>query len=395
MMGRLLVLTGAPESERLDWSSSGLLSTFQPAVARFAFLRRPHHHPELQPTPHDRQDISALDLAAWRSLALYRPQIPTGFSQRAGVFPNSADFLTTASISSSSDASRDGDTGGGDGEEEAGGSRLLVEFYEHSLAVHHNHCSSQLVPGPESQQQAAASQLSEDTTTIAEGTTVLKTPLPRRRGTDHLSDLEDIPPASYLTSIAPQTMTVTLIVGIISIAPPRTVETRYGATRALVEVLVGDDTKSGFAVTFWLSEADARAGTGGVLPRGLRAQDVVLMQNVALNVFRKKVYGGSLRRDMTSVHLLHRVRTVVDDDEDDTGGYYSKVDLAKAGRSTKKQQDPQLEKTRRVRDWVMKFVGGGDVGGEPKTTRSTTTARGKKRAATPRNWNQPPPLDSQ
>lgn len=414
MTGKLLVLTGAPESRRLDWTTPGLLlSSFQPSIARFAQLQpRPSHPPQPLPT----QDTSALGLAVWRTLPLVRTHIPTGFSQQhdlhlLGAFPSSADFLNTASISL--EAASQPAVPSQDEDEDAG---LLAEFYEHSLAAAHGSCQPRQDPAVATSDASfvsdtnsnARSFTSEDETTAnttttffgGDTTTALKTPLrpgwAGGRGAEHLSDLEDIPPAAYLLSVAPQTVTVTLVAGIISIAAPRAVDARRGrgggrggggAPRTLVEVLVGDETKSGFAVTFWLSGADA-AGMGEVLA-GLRGQDVVLMQNVALNVFRGKVYGGSLGRGMTRVHLLYRAKF----DEGDVGGYYSRVDLAKVGREGPgRPAHPQLEKTRRVRDWVLKFVGGGAGIGE-KT--SGKHRKGKKRVPPLRQWNQPPPLDSQ
>lgn len=419
-MGRLtIVLTGAPEADRLDWSTSDLLQTFQDSIAAFTLLPQQAEH-ALPPSTAS-QERSLLDLPVWRSLSLQRAHVPTGFSQQhnlniVGRFPTSADFLTTAGISFEA-ASQ------GISQDDAAGheSRLLDEWYEHSLALHDDLASSQLVPrdpdghdggddgGTDYSKSVSFSTDEGDTTTVLtaaddDATIIVRTPLQpgRQRGgaaraADHLSDLEDIPAARYLESIRPQTMTVTLIVGIISIAAPRTVETRFGAARTLVEVLVGDETKSGFSVTFWLSAAECGPGgldSGGSGPlAGLRAQDVVLMRNVALNVFRGRVYGGSLPRGMTAVHLLHRGRRLGAGDD---SGHYSGADLAKAARRGARQVHPQLEKTGRVRDWVLKFVGGGrpaggDVGG---TRRSARTRKGKQRPA-PRDWNQPPPLDSQ
>ncbi|KUI52894.1 hypothetical protein VP1G_00505 [Cytospora mali] len=411
-MGKLIILTGAPESDRLDWTTPDLLQTFIDPIARFVHLHSPTSAAQRQ----QQDDKSVLDLAVWRSLPLNRAHIPTGFSQQhdlqfVGHFPSSADFLTTASISF--DAASQG-LSQEDAEEES--SRVLAEFYEHSLAVHDDLASSQLVPPSQKKEEGKAGaeagagtsfasdagtkttsftseEEHEDSTTFpaADETITAKTPLrhgvPRGAVDHHLSDLEDIPPAAYLLSILPQTVTVTLIVGIISIAAPRTVETRYGTAKTLVEVLVGDETKSGFSVTFWLPGA---GGESGVLA-GLRGQDVVLMQNVALNVFRGKVYGGSLRRDMTRVFLLYRGRKV---DGKDAGGYYSSSDLGKAGRGGTQQQHPQLEKTRKVRDWVLKFVGGGPGVVGTGNRRSTRTRKGKERPPR-RDWNQPPPLDSQ
>lgn len=419
-MGRLtIVLAGAPEADRLDWSTPDLLQTFQDSIAAFALLPQQAKH--APPPSTESQDKSFLDMPVWRSLSLQRTHVPTGFSQQHDLnivshFPASADFLTTTGISFEA-------TSQGLSQDDAAGheSRLLDEWYEHSLALHEDLASSQLVPrdsqghhggggngdepssagGTDYSKSVSITTSDEgDTTTNLtaddDATIVVRTPLQpgrQRAGAgDHLSDLEDIPPARYLESIRPQTMTVTLIAGIISIAAPRIVQTRFGTARSLVEVLIGDETKSGFSVTFWLSAAECSGSDTGPLA-GLRAQDVVLMRNVALNVFRGKVYGGSLPRGMTAVHLLHRGRRIGAGDD---GGHYSGADLAKAARRGARPVHPQLEKTRRVRDWVLKFVGGGrPAGGDVGPIRkSARTRKGKQRAA-PRDWNQPPPLDSQ
>lgn len=410
MPARVLILTGAPESTKLDWTTN-LLSSFQPSIAQFTLLQSAPLQPPTLSLPHH-GDVSRLDLAVWRSLPLERAHIRTGFSQQhdldfIGAFPSSVDFLTTASISCDA-ASQQGLT---QHEADEESTKLLTEFYDHSLAVHQDLASSQLVPHVSQQQKPAspsrtsfmsdsysnsrsfASDDGDGTTVLLDqdDTTTFKAPLKSAwgRATDHLSDLEDIPTASYLLSIIPQTMTVTLIVGIISIAAPRTVETRYATTKTLVEVLVGDDTKSGFSVTFWLSGREAAEG-GSSLAR-LRGRDVVLMQNVALNVFRKKVYGGSLRKDLTKVHLLYRGRKL---DENDEVGYYSPADLARVAKDAGKHGHPQLEKTRRVSDWVLHFVGG-DIGIDESKRSKVVKQKTKARGPAPRNWNQPPPLDSQ
>lgn len=171
-----------------------------------------------------------------------------------------------------------------------------------------------------------------------------------------LSDLKDVPSARQIIALTPQTVTLNLIVGIISIAQPRVVTTKWGKRLSLVEILVGDETKSGFAVTFWIND-----GAEGPISH-LRRQDVVSLQNVALHVFRGKAYGQSLRRGLTKVNLLWRR---------DGTGLYSLRDLAKRGRL-----NPQVAKTRMVKDWVLKFVGG------QSTATMTKTA--------PNIWDKPP-----
>jgi hypothetical protein len=223
---------------------------------------------------------------------------------------------------------------------------LLSQFYEQSRAVYDQLPSSQLMPESQSGEETSFvtdTSVSFEATSFAGSTA--KAPLGNQR-LAHLSNLEAIPSAASLTKAQPATVTVNLIVGIISLSAPRAIQTRWGGTSSLVEVLVGDETKSGFAITFWLPSG---AVTESALA-GLRPQDVILIQNVALNVFMKKVYGSSLRKSMTKVHLLYRRKL----DRHDVGGHYSSGDLASSATG-----NPQLGKTRRVWEWVLNFVGTG------------------------------------
>lgn len=115
----------------------------------------------------------------------------------------------------------------------------------------------------------------------------------------------------------------------------------------LIELIVGDESKTGFGINFWLS-GQQKGETEKILD-ALRPQDVVLMRNVALSSFRGKVYGQSLRKDVTKVHLLYRKRV----DRTDVGGCYSTAEL-----DSEERENLQVEKTKRVREWVQKFVGG-------------------------------------
>ncbi|PHH81461.1 hypothetical protein CDD82_741 [Ophiocordyceps australis] len=154
-----------------------------------------------------------------------------------------------------------------------------------------------------------------------------------------LSSLAHVPPPRHIVALQPQTMTLNLVVGVLSISQPRIVTTRWRQTLRLVELLVADDAASGFAVTFWLP----RHGAAGAVD-ALRRQDVVLLENVALHVFDNKVYGQSLRRNLTRVALLWR----------STGQgarYHSRI-----LDSTHAAKHPLLLKTRQVRDWILSFV---------------------------------------
>ncbi|KAM0542463.1 hypothetical protein ACHAPJ_012773 [Fusarium lateritium] len=315
MAPRLLLLAGAPPASSLD-AQSCTITQIDDSFAEFLGL-----------APHGSTPEPPSDFAVWRSLPLKRQPLHTGFSQTHDISINLAsqsDFFTTAEVSFKEDSQSF---------ESVDAEHVLSQFYDHSLAVHNSIPSSQL----ESFEDTTFEETSFMTvsSTGHQNTTI---PVP-----SHLSDLEDIPPAPRILALNPQTVTLNIIVGIISIAQPRTVTTRWGRTLSLVEILVGDDTKSMFAVTFWLASENAAAAEISAL----RRQDIVLMQNVALHVFKGKVYGQSLRKGMTKVSLLWRR---------DGSGLYSTRELAK-----RSQTHPQLQKTRLVKDWVLKFVGA-DIG---------------------------------
>ncbi|KAK0617328.1 hypothetical protein B0T14DRAFT_396389, partial [Immersiella caudata] len=342
---RIIIYAGAPESSALDWDSSQLLSDFQQPIAQFAGLGPdPGPDPGSVQTPAAPCPPSASTRAVWRSLSLEKGHLHTSFSQQYA-----AEFFTTSFHKD------DDNTDGGDTAPD------LSQFYEESyVAYQQQPATSQLVAAEESQHTfTTTGSFSTDNNTSFMSNASVKPPLltTSAGSHSHLTDLRDIPSAAYLTSIHPQTMTCNLIVGMISLPPPRSIKTRWGSSHRLVEALVGDDTRAGFSITFWLpppgnEAADALASTLAAL----RPADIVLLQNVALNVFSKRVYGYSLRRGLTQAHLLYRAKR----DSEDAEGYYMAADLRLAKSDS--AVHPQLEKARRVRDWAVQFVGQGDQG---------------------------------
>ena len=351
MTRKVLIFTGAPESSSLDWNGPDLLAHSQEPFAQHTHGLNSFGLSAASQLPQH---------AAWRSLSLEKGYLRSGFSQprdfdHAGPAVDHLNFFAPASFA------------GGDGEStenDSTRSELASQFYEHSLAIYDGIPSSQLAASSSEAQDTSYG--SHDDTSLSETSYLqdvsVRGPL-GGYGDSHLSDLEDIPTAPYLLRIHPQTMTVNLIVGVISISPPRSIKTRWGSSSTLVEVLVGDETKSGFAVTFWLPSGDINES----VLAGIRPKDIILMQNVGLNVFTKKVYGSSLRKNLTKVHLLYRKRI----DATDTAGYYTSSHLASSGPI-----HPQLDKTKRVREWVLAFVGG--------------VARRSNNGVLERPWDRPP-----
>ncbi|KAJ5815074.1 hypothetical protein N7474_006851 [Penicillium riverlandense] len=240
---------------------------------------------------------------------------------------------------------------------------VLSDFYEHSVAVHET--SEISISGMRTEDSLQDSELCaislETSGSISSGgeAEALDPPrLPRILGP--LTDLQDLPSARYLDSIAPQTMTVNLIVGVLAVHPRRRVVTRqWKREMDIVELVVGDETRAGFTVSFWLSPKEPVNEKEDRLSRSLatlRPGDIVLLRTVGLSSFRDRVYGQSLRRGMTALDLLHRKLV----DVTDAGGFYN---APTDPRDSTAAVDLSLQKVGRVREWVLRFVSATDGAG--------------------------------
>lgn len=319
---RLLLFTGAPPASSLD-AASCTVTGFEAAFQELFGIASDAPAPSASPSA-----------PAWRSLPLVRGPLPLAQAHHLAdlslLSGRHHAFFTTADVHPFSSLP------GEDPE------ALLTQFCHQSLAHHR----------PLSQSDSLLDSFDSDETDFdstlslshgphpldsASGSFPLPTP-PAAKAT--LSSLEAVPSARHLVSLHPQTLTLHLVVGVISIAQPRTVLTRWGTSLSLVELLVGDETAAPFSITFWLSQD--RVAESAVTT--LRRQDVILIENLALNVFRGKVYGQTLRKGLTRLHLLWRPAG---------GGFYSTLALAKASEA----QHPHLPKLRLVKNWLLDFVG--------------------------------------
>ncbi|KAH8836876.1 hypothetical protein MCOR27_008967 [Pyricularia oryzae] len=387
MASKVLIFAGAPASDSLDWTPTLLLNHLAEPIARFA--GQPYQAPLGNNTT-----ISLLEHAVWRSLPLDRRKaataigdaIPSGYDNpwQAPRYSSQddTDFFTTGDITHQNNTEtsfRSTTSDQSDGSQQ----QLFSQFCEKSLAVHDDIPSSELDAVSSQEQSSFLTNSSASfLSTSHSGEFSPRPPLqPAFAPGAHVSDLADVPSAAHIESIHPQTMTVNLVVGIISIEPERQVRTRWGGTRTLAEVVVGDETKSGFSITFWFDPDSATSAMARNPLEDLRRQDVIMLRNVALHTFMRKVHGQGLRRAVTKVHLLHRRRL----DADDNGGCYSAAELASCVRNP--ATHPQLQKTIRVREWVTRFVGGG----------GTRVQDGKRKRAAQRlrAWDVPPPHDTQ
>ena len=393
-MKSTIVLAGAPETSRLDFNEKALLSeapgtidvvpgtTAKSPTGNNAFKAQWRQLPEsLRMRP---IELPKLDIGP-------KPQTEEVEDTSAAEFFTPSEYISQQSLAKNevpadetqvSDASADS-------------SEPLSEFYDHSFAIHEAVPSSQLSEISELTPETPIYEINEPTfPDTPTSTGIIRSPSQRRLSQfprpKHLSDLDDIPNANYLRSIEPQTMTVNLIVAVLSIGQSRMVMTgaKFGKPREteLVEMLVGDETKTDFCITMWLPREmhvnwkdGAKAtpeGSRSQLRRSLkitRPRDVILIQNVALSSFQGKVHGQSLRRDVTKIDLLFRRKI----DDTDFGGIYSVQALRNATES-----DPQALKVKRVKDWMLNFVG--DAGeGRRSSERSRSGGRGRRRMLPP------------
>jgi hypothetical protein len=363
-MTRMIVLAGAPEPSKLDWTEKSLSSTthledISQSVTSFMTS-------DSAPT----KPFSA----SWRQVSTDKlqmrpvlPKLDIGRPQPTAEDSQSTEFFTPSDFvgqeSPSSDVS--GDESNPSGTSLESSPEALDEFYDHSFTIHEAIPSSELSQTDAPPQTPVYESRQDMLTPQTPG--IIRTSSQRRLSQaprpNMIWDLARIPNAQYLIKIQPQTMTVNIIAGVIDIGPPRKVTTgrAHGRPRQaeLVELTLGDDTKTGFNVTLWMppnmhvgwrddAQANNQAGGRSTLRRSvkeIRPRDVIMLQHVALSEYRGKVHGQSLKGDVTKLDLLFRRKV----DDDDLQGCYNASNL-------RNPAEPQTRKVKAVRDWVNDFV---------------------------------------
>lgn len=326
----MIFLVGAPLSGNLDWDEDELLNAavppFHDTDTSTEISTRPEH-----------QTYLGQDSIKWRVLQpLSSDTVDDHYDFYWG--PQDPNFLTSHQLINADSVKNDENH------------TALSQFYGHSFAIHEN----SEISGSDVQED-----LTQELDSIEAASSPSKDlyPLPPFRINGPLRDLKDIPTARDLQTIVPQTISVNLVVGIIAVHPPRRVITRQWKKEFdIIELVVGDETRAGFGVNFWLpasvladqtaAKAERTDGLGRSLAR-LRPQDIVLLRTVGLGSFRDQVYGQSLRGGMTQVDLLHRPST----------------DAGELDKVPTNVQGDLPRKLRKVREWILRFVGTDGVGG--------------------------------
>lgn len=315
-MPKLLILAGAPSASSLNWSLP-LHDTFTRPISSLLDPDPASTSPASSPS------TSPSSLPAWRSVPLVKAPLKTGFTQRS----QSSDAPLPSFLNPQFFPSQDSQSFEDDLDEEFD-EQTLSQFYDDSIVAHDSYLDDTSFSDHSYSEYSFAPSLEPG---------VAAPP----------TDLSELRPSH------PDSRPLTLLVGIISLSE-KTVMTRFGE-RDVVEALVGDDTRSAFQLTFWLG-APGTTSALSTSVSSLRIGDVVLVQGVAVGVFKGRVYGQSVRGGMgTRVYLLFR------ESGNDMTGHYSWGDMVGRG-----EVHPQLGKTRRVRKWMRGMDMGGQERGEER-----------------------------
>ncbi|KAI9733596.1 MAG: hypothetical protein M1834_003198 [Cirrosporium novae-zelandiae] len=374
MVGKLIFFSGAPETSSLNWEDKCLSNELLPCFKTEGF--------SLYRLEKGQFDVESSRIAAWRSLP-YKPQhLPTGISQNADIRRAGQTLKSKSGIYKDAEApsfafvglsfvSPTDEDGAHEDSFSSTESDILSQFYEHSIAIHEEIPSSQLPSQASSLENTSFYDTTDisfltNTTTSSYVTLQLPSGIP-------LTSLACVPTVKELMHLQPQTITINIVCAVISSPSVRTIEThrntRHPNRMDLYELLVADETRSGFGVNFWVenlqqhisgdalkSPRNKKNTEGGTLKEtldSLRPRDIILIRTIALSSFRGKVYGQSLRKETTKLDLLYCQHV----DGMKRRGLFKARDLDSRKVIDSGVDAILLRKAQKVREWVVQFVG--------------------------------------
>ncbi|MCJ1356570.1 MAG: hypothetical protein MMC33_006565 [Icmadophila ericetorum] len=377
---RFLFMTGSPDVQSLGWTEEDLfgedilLPPFLPVTSSKKRKRSPSS-PDTRP--------------AWRSIPFEKESIHNGWTQTKPE-PKRADDETTF-LTLRNPSFRASDTPHKKDEKSSyyEGTKEVEEYYKHSYAVHVNDASGSQrteVRAEEDTYLTAKSSFqssssypspsdSESDSEIDPSPTPARKPIPKF---GVLIDLKKIPSAAQLVAlglgkrfITTYSKQVDLVVGIVDIAPTKTVYVGKRRTRReIVEMVVADETKSGFGITLWFEPLDSKHPTGmRKTVEDLRLRDLIHLRNVGLAIFNNCVHGNSLPNNLTKIELLWRKEI-----PNGENGIFSASEL--------NYVDPanhDLMKVKKVKDHFTHFIIAGLVESTESPDRRTEDGVVKKR----------------
>ncbi|KAH7396790.1 hypothetical protein DE146DRAFT_51177 [Phaeosphaeria sp. MPI-PUGE-AT-0046c] len=367
---RLKILNGAPSPQQLSFAEESLLA---PGACNLSDAASPGTLPS----------DSAISLK-WRRIQTNGTRLRTGWSQPylpgGGVPLEEAEADMTLSLPQIEQSS----IFLGEGPSRADTFLDFTEpptevdnFLEQSLAFHDTLLSSQVAQdvGPEDTISSSSFLTTSFHTTLSDLTSSSSThhtSTVQVSAKTAITPLHVLPTARHLRSIYPQTPTPNFVCVLTTQPAHREVVTRKGGHRMnLCEILVADESASGFKVTFWLrpprgSNAEQNTVQQNLLStlETLKVGDILLLRNIALTSFRDAVYGQSLNPSIA------RARTNIDV-------------LLRSGGAPAVQLDSLpnafTEKLNRVKKWARTHVAMTDGGTRKRRGTSTEHRRSSRR----------------
>lgn len=346
-----LIFLGAPSNSALTGTRiSDLSNEEHPA---FSQLFSTKSKPSSQRPASQSKPPRSTQQPSWRTLSLNRPTVGQKFASTTSRASHSQ--LSTQQESASASQSFFGNS-------------LGTEYLEASFVAFQSQPAEDESKNVDSAcgiESYNKDDVSYDTTQDEPSdTTVIVAAFPHLPANLKIVKLKTVPTARQLTALQPQTVSISTIAAIIAIEPPRLITTRYGNPMMISNIIIGDETRTGFGITVWLppdetNDVDekgrrrkppteaAKRLKANVL--SLRPQDVVVVTNLALTSFKDNVYGSSMGRDRTSLHILYRLRKLERADD------RFRPNLEEICN----QKDPRFHhavETRKVAAWARDFV---------------------------------------
>ncbi|ORY12836.1 hypothetical protein BCR34DRAFT_511966 [Clohesyomyces aquaticus] len=350
---RLKTLNGAPLTGALEWNEANLITELIPAFSNFLNKTLLAINEGDETSQHIK----------WRHISSSGTRLRSGWSQP--YLPQGEIYSSRPEISFSVPDPRQSFEGPADETTFFGATNPLNNtshndddeaFVQHSLLFHDTFLNSQFPSDADADNTVnTASFLTTSFATTTTGTgTGTSSPPPQQDISNTalpippiltITPLSALPSPDHIRAIYPQTPTPNLLCVLTSISPPRDIHVRKGAYRMqLQELSVADETSSSLTISFWLRPStpskrnDIQESLRTVLSR-LKVGDILLLRNIALNVFRNTVYGQSLNAAIT------QARTSID------------VLMRGDGVRITGELPPALgEKFERVRRWASKHI---------------------------------------
>ncbi|KAI5372585.1 hypothetical protein J4E82_008688 [Alternaria postmessia] len=257
-------------------------------------------------------------------------------------------------------------------------------FLEQSLMFHDTLLSSKVLPDDMTDRTISSSSF----LTTSFGTTPSEFSSPSKVG-EHtvniqvppkmaITPLESLPSAQRLRAIYPQTPTPNFLCAVTATPEQKEVFVRKGGYKMkLWEIIVADDTRSNFKVTFWLrppresnNEQDHVQNLLLQTLKGIKVGDILLLRNIALTSFGDNVFGQSLNP------TIARARTSIDV-------------LTKSGAGSSAQLGglpaPVAETLKRVKKWAKMHIASDTAGSRKR--KGSAAKQGKYAKRTYRSFD--------